>query len=290
MRQFRVGQFRFRQFGRLAGSRAALAATAALLFAIVPAWSQSTGPAATPPTTAPVVGAAPKCTVDTAQAHLDFPLTRVAYRLATGGAIRIVAIGSSSTFGAGATTRANSYPSQLEIELGRHFPGHPITVLNRGVNGEEAPDMLARFNADVIDARPHLVLWQVGTNALLRDRPLDQRASVLHEGLARLKALRIDAVLIDPQFAPKVLAKANAESTVAQIGDAARDESIGVFHRFATMKRWHDVDGLPFESFVSPDGLHLNDWSYGCFAKWLGFAIADAATRPTTTVARRPTR
>jgi acyl-CoA thioesterase-1 len=148
--------------------------------------------------------------------------------------------------------------------------------------------MLARFNSDVIDERPHLVLWQVGTNSLLRDRPLDQRTTVLHEGLARLKAIRKDVVLIDPQFAPKVIAKPNAEGAVAQIAAAAKDESVGVFRRFAMMKRWREAEGLPFDAFVSPDGLHLNDWGYGCWAKSLGVAIADAATRSTTAVAVRP--
>jgi acyl-CoA thioesterase I len=275
-----------RQF-LLVTRRAALpVAAAAVLLAIVPAWSQSASPVALPSTAVP----APKCSVIAEQARLDFPLVRVANRLATGSPIRIVAIGSSSTWGAGASSRAKSYPSQLEVELGRHFPGHPISVLNRGVNGQEAPDMLARFNPDVIDERPHLVLWQVGTNSLLRDRPFDQRATVLHEGLARLKAIRMDVVLVDPQFAPKVIAKANAERTVAQIADTAKDESVSVFHRYAMMKRWRDVDGLPFETFVAPDGLHHNDWSYGCLAKWLGFSIADAATRATAAVAGRPTR
>ena len=32
--------------------------------------------------------------------------------------------------------------------------------------------------------------------------------------------------------------------------------------------------------FVSPDGLHMNDWSYACMAKGLGNAIAEAAQRP----------
>jgi hypothetical protein len=134
------------------------------------------------------------------------------------------------------------------------------------------------------------VLWQVGTNALLRDRPLEQRETVLHEGLARLKALRIDVALIDPQYAPKVIAKTNAERTVEKIAATAKDESVGVFRRYAMMKRWYETDHMPFDSFVSPDGLHLNDWSYGCLAKWLGFAIADAATRPTSAVAGRPMR
>ena len=259
----------------------AVIATAPLL-AVAPAWPQTATPAAAP------ASAGAKCTVIPDQARLDYPLPQVANRLATGRPIRIVAIGSSSTFGVGASVPSNSYPSRLELELARHFPGHPIAVLNRGVNGQEAVDMLARFNADVIDERPHLVLWQVGTNSLLRDRPLDQRATVLHEGLSRLKAIRKDVVLIDPQFAPRVIAKSSAENTVAQIAAAANEESVSVFRRYAMMKRWHEADGMPFETFVSPDGLHLNDWSYACLAKWVGFAIAEAATRPTTAVAGRP--
>ena len=42
-------------------------------------------------------------------------------------------------------------------------------------------------------------------------------------------------------------------------------------------------ENLPFDAFVSSDGLHMNDWSYACLAKGLGVAIAEAATRPTET-------
>ncbi|MGA9000995.1 MAG: hypothetical protein WB504_00865 [Pseudolabrys sp.] len=37
---------------------------------------------------------------------------------------------------------------------------------------------------------------------------------------------------------------------------------------------------MAFETFVSPDGLHMNDWGYACMAKGLGMAIAEAAQRP----------
>jgi hypothetical protein len=46
------------------------------------------------------------------------------------------------------------------------------------------------------------------------------------------------------------------------------------------MKRWHDIDHMDFKTFLSPDGLHMNDWSYGCFAKALSVAISEAAQRP----------
>ena len=87
------------------------------------------------------------------------------------------------------------------------FPGREITVLNRGVNGEETEHMMARFADDVIAAHPHLVLWQVGTNSVLRDHPLKPHAVQLHDGIEQLKDAGADVVLIDPQFAPAVLAK-----------------------------------------------------------------------------------
>jgi lysophospholipase L1-like esterase len=72
------------------------------------------------------------------------------------------------TYGMGASTTAATYPSRLTEELVRHFPGHKITILNRGVSGEEVADMLARLDTAVIAEKPDLVLWQVGTNWVLR--------------------------------------------------------------------------------------------------------------------------
>jgi lysophospholipase L1-like esterase len=242
-------------------------------------------PAALPSTANAPVTPAPKCNAASEQARLDRPLARTAMRLAGGQPIKIVAVGSSSTFGAGATSPAASYPSQLQIELGKHFPGQEFTVLNRGVNGEEAADMLARFDAEVIAENPQLVLWQVGTNSVLRDRPFDPRGTLLHEGIARLKAIRADIILVDPQFAPKVIAKATADAMVALLATIAKEEKVDLFHRFDMMHRWYETQHLPFETFVSPDGLHMNDWGYSCLAKSLGVAIAEAATRPTETAA-----
>src|SRR5262249_35002646 len=77
--------------------------------------------------------------------------------------------------------------------------------------------------------------------------------------------------------APKVLARPESADMIELISSAAKQENVDVFHRFALMRHWHDVDGIPFEAFLSPDGLHMNDWSYHCFAKALADAIADAA-------------
>jgi acyl-CoA thioesterase I len=268
-------------------SAAALAAVIGLAVTPVPAQTLSSGatPVALGPPAAGPAPATPRaaCKFVAAQDRLDYPLARVARHLETDRSIRIVAIGSSSTAGAGASSPAASYPSRLEAELTQHFLWRDITVLNQGVNGEEAPDMLARFDTSVIAEKPDLVIWQTGTNAVLRDRPLDPKATVLHEGLARLKIIHADVILLDPQYAPKVIAKPETDSMVAQIAAIAKEQSVDLFRRFSLMKHWYQSEHIPFDAFVSPDGLHMNDWSYACLAKRLGAAIEEAATRPTAT-------
>ena len=52
---------------------------------------------------------------------------------------------------------------------------------------------------------------------------------------------------------------------------------VGVFHRFALMRGWHQSANLPFSAFVTADGLHMNDWGYDCIARQIAGAIGDAA-------------
>jgi len=265
------------------------AVAAASLLVIGPARAQLLGAVATraaqPAPSSPMPSAphSAACTVATDQVRFDFPLPRTARLLASGLPIKIVALGSSSTYGVGASTSAASYPSRLAEELVRRFPGHKFTVLNRGVSGEDVSNMLARLDTAVIRERPDLVLWQVGTNSVLENKAVQPHASLLREGLARLRATGADVVLIDLQYAPKVIAKRNADDMVSLIATTAKTAHVCHFRRFDLMRYWHETEHLPFKTFVSSDGLHMNDWSYACLAKALGQAIAEAAERPTAT-------
>jgi lysophospholipase L1-like esterase len=221
---------------------------------------------------------APGCNISLDQVRLANPLARFAHKLVSEEPITIVAVGSSSTAGAGASSAAASYPNQLAVELKQHFPNHSIAVINRGVGGEEVGDMLKRFDTGVLAEHPDLVLWQLGTNSVIRDDKLSDTS--IHDGLNKIRAVGADVVLIDPQFAPKVIVKAGVASMVELIATTAKREDVDLFPRFNVMKHWSEVDHMTFETFVSPDGLHMNDWGYACMAKGLGMAIAEAAQRP----------
>lgn len=222
----------------------------------------------------------PACLVAASASPLDRGLRRVSEALQGGKPITIVAVGSSSTAGAGASSPAASYPSRLEALLKQQFPKARLRVINRGVNGEEAEQMLARFERQVIAEKPDLVLWQVGTNAVLRDLARTAEAKQIRQGIARLKSTGADVVLVDPQYVPAVLAKTDAELMVDLIAVEAREAGASVFRRFDLMRDWHNAEHLPFTAFVSADGLHMNDWGYDCMARNLAAQIAEAAAGP----------
>jgi lysophospholipase L1-like esterase len=228
-----------------------------------------------------------RCTVYKDLARLDYPLPRTSRRIAATEPLRIVAIGSSSTSGHGASSPANTYPSRLAVELEEMFPALAVTMVNRGVGGETPKDMVARFERTVFREKPDLVLWQVGTNSVLRDHPLEPTETLIAKGVRELKTRGIDVVLMDSQYAPKVIAKPNIEAMIKFMAYEAKLQHVNLFRRFDLMRRWVEIEGIGFDTFVSPDMLHMNDWSYACVAKVLAAAIHDTVTRPSAAVAAR---
>jgi len=94
-----------------------------------------------------------------------------------------------------------------------------------------------------------------------------------------LKLAAADVVLINPQYAPKVLSHPDLAAMLELMSATAKTSSVELFDRFAIMKNWRETRGLPFEAFLNPDLLHMNDWGYDCVARLLADAITDAATR-----------
>ena len=132
-------------------------AAAGVFLALAPAQAEGPGTASAALSVPAAHSARPQppaCVVSAERVRFAQPLSRVAERLADGRPVKIVAFGSSSTEGAGASKPSASYPSRLAEELARWFPDNQITVLNRGVGGNDAADMLARLDSDVIAERP----------------------------------------------------------------------------------------------------------------------------------------
>jgi lysophospholipase L1-like esterase len=198
-------------------------------------------------------------------------LPHVARKLASGQPVVVVAFGSSSTAGYGASGPEFNYPNRLAVQLRRQYPSADISVINAGRGGEDAPEMIKRLQTSVIDAHPDLVIWQVGTNAVLRNLDPTETANLVEDGIARIQAAGADLVLVDPQYSPRVTEHAESASKMVKLlGKVAELRHVGIFPRFEVMREWHEKQALPIDSFVIADGLHMNDWGYACFAQLLG--------------------
>lgn len=201
------------------------------------------------------------------------PLERTAARLTAGGPLNIIAIGSSSTVGIGATGPEQTYPSQLQAALSMRFPNLDIHVVNRGISGQDAPEEVARLSSDVITPHPDLAIWQVGTNAVLRRDDLSADGKALRAGVALLKNAGIDVVLMDLQYAPRVVDRTSFSVMEDLIADTANEAHVGLFRRFALMHYWQRNHPADAPAMIGADGLHMTDAGYSCLASDLAAAL-----------------
>ena len=199
--------------------------------------------------------------------------------------LRIVALGSSSTYGTGASGEAATYPSRLQAELAQMFPGLALEVINKGVPGEIAADMVGRLEQDVLALAPDLVVWQTGTNDALRDLPVDEFARVTNDGLGRLQAANIDVVLMEPQYSPKLVQRPHYADYIEALRTIAHVSGIPVVRRFDIMRSWTASGQFVDQTMLQSDSLHMKDASYAC----LGWVVAESiatAIKPAATPER----
>jgi lysophospholipase L1-like esterase len=225
---------------------------------------------AQPPAT---TSAAEACLAANSNLSLGARLPRTAARLKSREPLKIVAIGSSSTVGLWELRSSATYPEVMRREILRLQSNAEISITNSGRVGDTIPDNLARFERDVLSFKPDLVLWQLGTNDIAWGGHVDdQLKNKIVQGVHSLKASGADVILMDLQYAPMVLASAYYARMQSMIGEVAQQERIGLFSRFALMRRSIDA-GVPAGALVSWDRLHNSAEGYDCVGRALARTI-----------------
>ena len=112
---------------------------------------------------------------------------------------------------------------------------------------------------------------------MLRDYPT--AGEVIRQGVERLKASGFEVILINPQYAPKILAKPDVDRAVDVITSTARDVEVGLFNRFMVMRNWVGGEKMSFDKFSSRRAAP-DDWSYACIAKLLAIAVLEGTKLP----------
>jgi len=204
--------------------------------------------------------------------RLEWPLPRLAEAFKRGEDIRIVALGSSSTQGAGASSQAASYPARLLVELRGRFPQHKFEVINLGIGGQLASDMLPRLRTTVVALQPDLVIWQTGVNDAIRGVKISDFQATVESGLDVLKKAQIDVVLLNHQYYPGAARLPNFPGYLRMMKQISTDRKIPLLRRYEIMQHMVTSSQYSLDELLAPDKFHLNDTSYRC----LGAAVADA--------------
>ena len=200
-------------------------------------------------------------------AEPDIKLAHVAQRIETRQTLRIIAFGSSSTEGIGATSKEHSYPTRLAAVLSEELPKDvAVTVLNRGIGGEDVDDMMARL-ATIIGEHPDLVIWQTGSNDSLRSVNLEHFIAETRDGIERMQGAGIDVLLMEPQLSLRLAHTDGSEAFLHAVRDVGREMHVTVIRRYDLMKQWLSSGALTYPQMMSDDGLHMTDGGYELLAR-----------------------
>lgn len=213
------------------------------------------------------------------------PLRQVRSAIRSKRAIRVLAIGSSSTVGIGASSPVASYPVRLENDLEGLLKGFDVEMTSRGVSGEIADAASERMKREIADVRPDLVVWQVGTNDAMARVNFDDFAHELRETLRWLASSKVDVVLIDPQYVERLAHDPEYTGIVEVIAKVASEERVLLVNRFDTMADLAKIRGNG--TYLARDQFHLNDLGYRCMAEYAARAIVAGIIEADTEAARR---
>jgi acyl-CoA thioesterase I len=218
------------------------------------------------------------CTAPVELIKLQAPLPKLLAAVRTEAPLTIVALGSSSTSGAGASSSAHSYPARLEKELQTVWPRNAVRVINAGVGGQLARHMIVRIDKDVLSRKPQLVIWQTGVNDAIKGVPLDKFKEQLRDGMDQFRRAGVDVVLIDQQYYPSFKKLKDGPLYMAAIRDVAAQYGVPVVQRFRIMQHLIDSAQFTTATLLSSDQFHLNDRSYDCLGHLLAQSLRSAAT------------
>lgn len=203
----------------------------------------------------------------------DLPHSRA--NLADGKGLTVVAIGSFSTQGSGASSEEHTYPAVLQSELQRLMPGHEIRVVNAGIGANTAHQMYLRLDQDVLSEEPRLVVWQTGAMDAILDIGIDRFKRILRKGITKLREAGVDVVLMDHQPLPHSERYELYRDYMRALREVATETDTPVFRRYDVMSQLLADGRLRPDEVFTTNTLHMVDGGYYCVGANLARSIAE---------------
>ena len=248
------------------------ALTLAAVFGVARAAETPAPPAAAPAPVKTEISSA--CAVPANDIANSGSLRNIGAKLARGEPIKILAIGSSSTSGIGASSRSRNYPSDLRGILGKALAKVKVTVVNRGIAGEIASETADRMRTEVAVENPDLVLWQLGTNDAVAHVDPASFATTVTDQIRWLKDNRVDVALIGLQYTSRFSKDRDYAAVRDALWKIADEERVLYVRRYSAMRFIAKTRARL--KMMAPDNFHLNDLGYECMAEHVAKAVVGA--------------
>jgi hypothetical protein len=134
--------------------------------------------------------------------------------------------------------------------------------------------MVERFEADVFEERPSLVVWQTGLNDVVAGVNVDDFRQTLLDGVQQLKGEGIDVILMDLQYYPNSKQFEDYDHYLRTMQAVADETGVSVFNRFASMKYLlKDLKRRSGGGLMSSNLFAIMDLNYRCLPVLLADAI-----------------
>jgi len=194
-----------------------------------------------------------------------------ARHVATERRLTVVALGASSTQGTAASSPAKAWPARFAEILGGRLSAIDVHVVNLGMRGQTARDVVDRLPRDVAPLKPGLVIWETGTVEAVRATDPAEFAHLLMEGIDAMAQLGADVVLMDPQYARTTARLINFQPYLDALRQAAGLPDVNLFPRYEIMRYWAESGRLT--PHTREEMTKGNDDLYDCMAQLLAEVI-----------------
>ncbi len=183
--------------------------------------------------------------------------------------LKIVCIGDSIT-GWADLSKYMKFSNVLELMIGTRIGFDAVSVLNKGIGGDTTQGVKERFDADVLQHKPDVVIILIGGNDVARSFPPEQTRDNLNVIFSALKNAKIRTLAMLYHVLPNPNNPATAWDTLDDnnqlITDVANQYNVEVLDMSVKMNE--ALNNYSNAELVnSNDGVHLNPGGELVFAK-----------------------
>jgi lysophospholipase L1-like esterase len=217
----------------------------------------------------------PNCEIPGYLLFGNYDLKRVAAAVADDRRLTIAVVGTGSSILAGPDGPRSAYPARLEVALEERLPAVDVKVVTLVRTRQTAAELARGMAKLLVDAKPDLVIWQVGTIDAIRRIDNDEFQAALDEGVETLHQGGADVILMNMQYSPRTELMVALGAYADTMRFVAQHHEIPLFDRLAIMRHWSDTG--EFDLYAAGKDHELAHQVHDCIGRGLASMIIEAA-------------